>query len=760
GDYSNITRLEWMGDGEPGTYEEYLLRWGNRPFHIEHVFSDGPNRMGSRTLKALVLVNSGLYPGIQNKLNRYISDLTSDGYSVELYTTSGGTPQELKTFITANAENLVGCLFVGDHPVAWYELNVWGYEQFPCDLYYMDLDGNWYDNDSDGRWDGHTAGSGDEGPEIFIGHMDASMMSGNEAQITNDYLDKNHSYRIGELFVPGYALSYTEDDWAYDTGIRRDIKHAYACFDDIYAPDTNRDDYVNNRVPNTNYEFVQMCCHSSSTGHYFTRGGWAWNYQIQETIPHATFFNLFACSSLRYTDQDYLGGSYIYDTSETSLSVIGSTKTGSMLVFSAFYQPFGSGETFGEAFRQWFNTIAPYNSQEKAWHFGMTITGDPFLGRIGYPPTLTEVIPCSGPIKGGTRVTLRGSNFNYRVASVWFGDKEADIINRNKSSVFCNTPPGDALGHVDVTVISLFGSEVLPNGFEYIPNPPEVINVDPGSGSHEGGTPVILTGDYFTSTQDTQVLFGGIPAIGVDVVDSQHITCTTPPCPDPGFVNVTVTNSNGTGTGVNLFWYTYPPPEIVSIDPDHGPYGGGNTVTIHGNNLTSNTYVFFDILGAFNRQWIDEHTITCSPPPLLNGTVDVLVINEFGHNYLYNAYTYLSYAELSYLGGSLTPGGTIALKVEAPYRPNQGFAILTSSVPDNIFLAGLGIWLNLSLTDVIICYNSFWGGQLGLNENGERTVLIKIPSYPPGLSYWQGIVGTLTPIDLIVSNRLDLEITE
>ena len=34
-------------------------------------------------------------------------------------------------------------MFVGDLPAAWYECEIWGHEEFPCDLYYMDLDGSW-----------------------------------------------------------------------------------------------------------------------------------------------------------------------------------------------------------------------------------------------------------------------------------------------------------------------------------------------------------------------------------------------------------------------------------------------------------------------------------------------------------------------------------------------------------------------------------------------------------------------------------------
>ena len=378
-DYSGIPRLHWTGPGRPGTYAEYLAEHPYRPFRATLVQALPSGRGSSRTEKALVLVNYWLYPAITTDLSVYVADLQAEGFSVETYTIAGGTPATLKSFIESHSTDLAGCVFVGDLPVAWYELEVWGHEEFPCDLYYMDLDGTWTDGDGDGMWDGHGAGSGDEGPEIYIGHIDCSMMSGDEAAITKSYLAKLHAFKTGEIAVPDYALTYTEDDWAGFADIRTDIKYAYPSFQEIYAPDTNKDDYLDDRVPNPAYTFIQIACHSSPFAHYFTRGGKCSNWEIQAAPPYAVFYNLFACSSLRYTEKDFLGGSYIYDTSDTSLAVIGSTKTGSMLVFHRFYIPFGSGHTFGEAFRRWFNHLAPYNDYERAWHFGMTVAGDPFL---------------------------------------------------------------------------------------------------------------------------------------------------------------------------------------------------------------------------------------------------------------------------------------------------------------------------------------------------------------------------------------------
>jgi len=300
-DYSDIPRLRWTGPGSPGTYQEFLQGRQSVPFSAVQIYASRAMESQGQASKALVLVDDTLYGGIQTSLLRYVTDLETDGYTVEVHQIMGGTPSELKDFIIDDSIDLAGCAFVGDLPVAWYESEVWGHEEYPCDMFYMDLDGTWADNDLDGIYDDHGAGSGDEGPEIFIGHIDASMMSGDEVSIINEYLDKNHNYRMGGIYAPDYALSYTEDDWAVYMDMRTDIQYSYPDFDDIPAPDTNRDDYVDNRVPNPDYEFIQLCCHSSSTAHYFTRGGLAYNSDIKAAVPHAMFYNLFCCSTLRYT---------------------------------------------------------------------------------------------------------------------------------------------------------------------------------------------------------------------------------------------------------------------------------------------------------------------------------------------------------------------------------------------------------------------------------------------------------------------------
>ena len=261
-----------------------------------------------------------------------------------------------------------------------------------------------------GVYDTHTGGLGDTAPEIFLGRIDASRMTGDaeDTQI-NDYLDKLHAWYSLQLPMTNYALTYTEDDWSSLSYFWTDIGYAFPDNEAIKAPDTDRDDYSDNRLTSPVYQFIQLSCHSNAFQHYFTRGGTLNGPAIKAIPPKALFYNLFCCSAMRYTSSDFLGGAYVFNPSTTALATIGSTKTGSMLNFWAFYQPLGEGKTLGQAFNDWFNTIAPYSYSEICWHYGMTITGDPLVVPVASEPSNIVLIQ-----PNGGEVLLAGEEYEIR----------------------------------------------------------------------------------------------------------------------------------------------------------------------------------------------------------------------------------------------------------------------------------------------------------------------------------------------------------
>jgi len=266
-----IPRLEWVSPhGElPGTYAQYLARHPLRPA----VFADArfvPPAAGGGVLRGgaamlSLLVDAGIYPDIEPALNAYVTDLTGEGYGVYVETVSGGTPAEIRAWVRQRHD--AGCdlvLFVGDITAAWAEVEG---ADFPCDLFYMDVDGTWQDSDHDGDYDVHFAGSGDEDPEVCVARLYARTLPyGDEAGLISDYLAKAHAYRRGLLVQPWRGLEYVDEDWwNMDVALDRIFGDRVVRHDYGYC--TTALDYLNQC--DLGQHFVQVCAHSYSGGHHF-----------------------------------------------------------------------------------------------------------------------------------------------------------------------------------------------------------------------------------------------------------------------------------------------------------------------------------------------------------------------------------------------------------------------------------------------------------------------------------------------------------
>lgn len=78
---------------------------------------------------------------------------------------------------------------------------------------------------------------------------------------------------------------------------------------------------------------------------------------------------------------DLLAGAYLY-TEGNILSIIGSTKTGSMQGFKHFYQPLSENKSIGESYKEWWHNFAQSSfstAKRIRWYYGLCIIGDPFI---------------------------------------------------------------------------------------------------------------------------------------------------------------------------------------------------------------------------------------------------------------------------------------------------------------------------------------------------------------------------------------------
>ncbi len=137
-------------------------------------------------------------------------------------------------------------------------------------------------------------------------------------------------------------------------------------------------------------------------------------------------------------------------------------------------------------------------------------------------PTVTSVAPASGPIAGGTAITITGTNFAAG-AAVTLGGAAATGVTVVTSTTITATTPAHAAGAVTVTVTNAdTQSGSRPNGFTYIGPAPTVTSVAPPSGSTAGGTAITVTGTNFVA--GATVTMGGTAATSVTVLTSTTIS--------------------------------------------------------------------------------------------------------------------------------------------------------------------------------------------------------------------------------------------
>ncbi|MGV9823583.1 IPT/TIG domain-containing protein [Nocardia xishanensis] len=269
-------------------------------------------------------------------------------------------------------------------------------------------------------------------------------------------------------------------------------------------------------------------------------------------------------------------------------------------------------------------------------------------------PTVASIIPSTGPVTGGTLVTLTGTGFTGATAVSFGATPATSYFVLSDNLLVALSPAG--IGTVQVTVTTAAGTSTgVP--FTYVPVP-TLTSISPNSGPVTGGTTVTLTGTGFTGA--TAVRFGILPATSFTVNSDTQITAVTPV--GLGTVAVTVTTAGGTSNGVP---YTYVPlPILISLIPNSGSSAGGTTVTLTGVGLTGATGVNFGSTPATSFTVVSDTQITAVAPAGV-GTVQVTVTTAAGtSNGL--PFTYVSVPAVPIVA-SITPnsgpafGGTLVI---------------------------------------------------------------------------------------------------
>jgi hypothetical protein len=204
-------------------------------------------------------------------------------------------------------------------------------------------------------------------------------------------------------------------------------------------------------------------------------------------------------------------------------------------------------------------------------------------------PKITTVSPSSGPLEGGTRVTIFGTGFQSPV-QVTMGTSgasgaplvnqvEVQVISVTFSQIVFMTPeyrlidPGLTLlpnGQVALRVLNINSATdaVLSSGFRYMPRM-QITNISPSAASAIGGSQIRIDGIGFDDPVAVSV--AGVVAQPIRVSGTEVIARlgnTASPCSGgSGPVIITNINTGDTATSAQVFTYIPVNPVITGTNP-------------------------------------------------------------------------------------------------------------------------------------------------------------------------------------------------
>ncbi|XP_017776948.1 PREDICTED: plexin-B [Nicrophorus vespilloides] len=207
-------------------------------------------------------------------------------------------------------------------------------------------------------------------------------------------------------------------------------------------------------------------------------------------------------------------------------------------------------------------------------------------------PRIDMIKPLSGPIEGGTIVTIEGSNLGVKSddvkGKIRIGNVPCTLIAYDISvRIQCTTGPSS----METTAPIIVGNEAgyTESSVEFSYKDIRLISVYPSIGPQSGGTQLAITGQYLNiGSEITAYLDDHICEVNLTQASSSRLTCITSKASRPtniARITLSIDGANRTLEG-NPFNYTQDP-TIMEIKPLWSFASGGRMIFVHGSNLDS-----------------------------------------------------------------------------------------------------------------------------------------------------------------------------
>ena len=277
------------------------------------------------------------------------------------------------------------------------------------------------------------------------------------------------------------------------------------------------------------------------------------------------------------------------------------------------------------------------------------------------PIEIDQVAPPTGPLVGGTPITVSGLGFDGQTVLL-IGSRAVIQTHAISSTQLTGlTPPGSVAGAVDVRAFNRNGAALLHAAFRYLAIP-SATSVSPPAGPIAGGTPVTLSGAGFLG-ESVSVTIGGAPATPVSVLDDATVRFLTP-AGAVGPADVVVTDAQGSAQLVGAFVYVDPTSlsfSLLGVVPRSGPQAGSASVALVGTGFPATGFAVGFGAAAPGFATVDSSNLaTVAVPAGPPGVVAVVADAGGTLASLPAGYTYLAPRDVTGIAPAVGPsaGGT------------------------------------------------------------------------------------------------------
>uniref|UniRef100_A0A4W3IMU6 Hepatocyte growth factor receptor n=1 Tax=Callorhinchus milii TaxID=7868 RepID=A0A4W3IMU6_CALMI len=199
-------------------------------------------------------------------------------------------------------------------------------------------------------------------------------------------------------------------------------------------------------------------------------------------------------------------------------------------------------------------------------------------------PVISEVSPLSGPIEGGTKLSICGRDF----ATLKSGRISARMTSIKVGKFPCKLDTGGVSNHIRKTVpptteVFLVLNKMLTALFLFLVQNPIIMSISPTHGPKSGGTLLTVTGNHLNSGSAREVLIGA-KLCDLKSFSETRIECITPPHSSILMCPVAVKIDSAVRKAKSNFTYMENP-VIGNVYPLQSFASGGSTITVSGRNL-------------------------------------------------------------------------------------------------------------------------------------------------------------------------------